>query len=66
MDWASLMLMLTPHMPSPQEELLEVVDFFLKPQRFRRSGAKIPRGILLCGPPGAWLPVLASGAAAEY
>ena len=30
-----------------------MVDFFLKPQRFRRSGAKIPRGILLCGPPGA-------------
>ena len=35
-----------------QEELMEVVDFFLKPQRFRRSGAKIPRGVLLCGPPG--------------
>ena len=31
---------------------MEVVDFFLKPQRFRRSGAKIPRGVLLCGPPG--------------
>ena len=41
------------HYPRLQEELLEVVDFFLKPQRFRRSGAKIPRGILLCGPPGA-------------
>ena len=36
-----------------QEELMEVVDFFLKPQRFRRSGAKIPRGVLLCGPPGS-------------
>jgi len=39
-----------------QEELMEVVDFFLKPQRFRRSGAKIPRGVLLCGPPGLVLP----------
>ena len=24
----------------PQEELMEVVDFFLKPERFRRSGAR--------------------------
>lgn len=39
-----------------QEELMEVVDFFLKPQRFRRSGAKIPRGVLLCGPPGPLTP----------
>ncbi len=35
---------------------MEVVDFFLKPQRFRRSGAKIPRGVLLCGPPGPLSP----------
>ena len=35
---------------------MEVVDFFLKPQRFRRSGAKIPRGVLLCGPPGVFHP----------
>ena len=37
---------------SGQVELQEVVDFFTKPQLFRKSGARIPRGVLLCGPPG--------------
>jgi len=30
-----------------------VVDFFTKPKLFRSSGARIPKGVLLCGPPGA-------------
>ena len=41
-----------------QVELLEVVDFFLKPERFRRSGARVPKGVLLCGPPGTGAPIL--------
>ena len=36
-----------------QVELQEVVDFFTKPKLFRSSGARIPKGVLLCGPPGA-------------
>ena len=36
-----------------QVELQEVVDFFTKPKLFRNSGARIPKGVLLCGPPGA-------------
>jgi len=34
-------------------ELMEVVDFFLKPEKFIRSGSRVPRGVLLVGPPGA-------------
>ena len=48
--------LIRPWLLVTQEELMEVVDFFLKPQRFRRSGAKIPRGVLLCGPPGPLQP----------
>ena len=48
-----------------QVELMEVVDFFLKPQKFRRSGARIPRGVLLCGPPGTGKTLLARAVAGE-
>jgi hypothetical protein len=37
-----------------QVELMEVVDFFRKPEKFRASGARPPKGVLLVGPPGAW------------
>ncbi len=33
-------------------EISEVVDFLKSPHRFRDIGAKIPKGILLVGPPG--------------
>eukprot|EP00983_Pelagomonas_calceolata_P091763 1157587-Pelagomonas_calceolata.AAC.4 len=35
-----------------QVELLEVVDFFRAPERFKDSGARAPKGVLLVGPPG--------------
>src|SRR5262249_29646402 len=33
-------------------ELQEVVEFLKNPQKFRKLGAKIPKGVLLTGPPG--------------
>jgi AFG3 family protein len=33
-------------------EVMEFVKFLQNPERFTRLGAKIPKGALLCGPPG--------------
>ena len=33
-------------------ELQEIVDFLKEPQRFAEVGARIPKGVLLVGPPG--------------
>ena len=33
-------------------ELAEIVDFFRKPEKFKASGAKVPKGVMLTGPPG--------------
>ncbi|KAK9808335.1 hypothetical protein WJX73_003265 [Symbiochloris irregularis] len=46
-------------------ELVEVVDFFSRPELFRRSGARVPRGVLLCGPPGTGKTLLARAVAGE-
>src|SRR5919197_1366596 len=35
-----------------KEELREVVEFLRHPKRFRSLGARVPKGILLHGPPG--------------
>ena len=35
-----------------KEELEEVVDFLKDPRKYREVGARIPKGILLVGPPG--------------
>ncbi len=34
------------------EELQEVKDYLQNPAKFQAMGAKIPRGVLLFGPPG--------------
>ena len=47
------------------EELSEVVDFLKHPDRYRRLGGMIPKGVLLTGPPGTGKTLLARAVAGE-
>ena len=46
-------------------EITEFVDFLKKPEKYRKLGAKIPRGALLSGPPGTGKTLLAKACAGE-
>ena len=48
-----------------KESLVEIVDFLHNPEKYKKIGAKLPKGALLVGPPGTGKTLLAKAVAGE-
>jgi AFG3 family protein len=52
-------------MDEAKQEIMEFVNFLKKPEKYKKLGAKIPKGALLVGPPGTGKTLLARATAGE-
>ena len=48
-----------------KQEMAEIIEYLRFPKKFEKMGARIPKGVLLCGPPGTGKTLLAKAVAGE-